>query len=651
MSLPNPINVTYVSPQIGDTFPFVYIVKDTDNIVNIDTTNGEVHVILRNIRNSGILQYQPLLAINDGGNNAETNNITIYPSQGDIINDSTSYVINTNGANTLIDISNINQWVVSSSQSSGGGGGTPFSGTNWLFVYAKGTDIENAAELKAAYDLAKTMSPSGSNRISIYCASGYYNFQDETFEVNESAIDIVSLDGNASIKFNSSDPLGTISIITNNVYVRGVDVSDHNKRFLITNGTSELVLEKCKGGEYSFGYEDFFTVSGTFINCEGLNFSFGGGENSNVNGTFIGCKAGTYSFGGNTLSNASGTFTDCISASNSFGSLGEASGVFINCIGDSYSFGGDGGIASGSFTNCKADFQGFSGGVGGLASGFFKNCVGNNYSFGSGSGSIASGTFIDCVGDDYSFSGEGYANGLFIRCKGGNNSFGYTTEGEFIDCLGNDYSFASDYSGLAGGNYTNCIGGDYSFGGNFGDASGNFTNCVAGDYSFGTYTSAGKFFNCKSGDYGFSGFQGNANGVFENCSGKIISFGSQQASGKFTNCIGGEMSFASVTSPKTCDGIFINCVGGEGSFALNGTASGVFTNCVGGDRSFGGQNASVSGVFTNCLGGEFSFASGGSGALTGFLYFCRLTSGTFETVSGGGRTVYCIDGNNNTNNQ
>lgn len=123
MSLPNPINVTYVAPSVEETFPYQYIVKDTDNIINIDSTNGEVHVILRNIRNSGLLQFQPLLSVNDGGNNASVNNITIYPSEGDVINDNTEFVINTDGGNCILQISNINQWVVSSTQTSGGGGG------------------------------------------------------------------------------------------------------------------------------------------------------------------------------------------------------------------------------------------------------------------------------------------------------------------------------------------------------------------------------------------------------------------------------------------------------------------------------------------------------------------------------------------------
>jgi hypothetical protein len=37
--------------------------------------------------------------------------------------------------------------------------------------------------------------------------------------------------------------------------------------------------------------------------------------------------------------------------------------------------------------------------------------------------------------------------------------------------------------------------------------------------------------------------------------------------------------------------------------------------------------------------------------LTGTLYYCRLRSGTFRTKSGAGRTILCIDGNNNQNNQ
>jgi hypothetical protein len=55
-------------------------------------------------------------------------------------------------------------------------------------------------------------------------------------------------------------------------------------------------------------------------------------------------------------------------------------------------------------------------------------------------------------------------------------------------------------------------------------------------------------------------------------------------------------------------------------------------------------------VFNSCIGRSNSFGGGG-GILSGFLYYCKRTSGLFETVSGSGRTVLCIDGNNNQNNQ
>jgi hypothetical protein len=114
------------------------------------------------------------------------------------------------------------------------------------------------------------------------------------------------------------------------------------------------------------------------------------------------------------------------------------------------------------------------------------------------------------------------------------------------------------------------------------------------------------------------------------------------------NCIGGVFSFGS-GGGGTASGTFTNCTGGDFSFGGFGvTASGTFTNCTGGDSSFGG-GVTASGTFTNCTGGDYSF--GGNGFLSGKLYSCRLTAGTFSTVSSGGRTYYCVDGNGNVNNQ
>jgi hypothetical protein len=132
----------------------------------------------------------------------------------------------------------------------------------------------------------------------------------------------------------------------------------------------------------------------------------------------------------------------------------------------------------------------------------------------------------------------------------------------------------------------------------------------------------------------------------ENCVGGDYSF-EDIISGTFINCEGGTYAFGGTS---LASGTFIDCKGGDGSFGAGSGASGIFTNCVGGYSSFG-AGSTASGIFTNCIGGEDSFGGYLTSALTGKLFYCRLTVGTFKTVSGGGRTYYCVDGNGNVNNQ
>jgi hypothetical protein len=150
---------------------------------------------------------------------------------------------------------------------------------------------------------------------------------------------------------------------------------------------------------------------------------------------------------------------------------------------------------------------------------------------------------------------------------------------------------------------------------------------------------------------GHQSFGGNTiiivSGTFNNCVANTQSFGGSSAtsSGIFNNCVAGGASFAQAGGAT---GIFNNCVAGSSSFGS--TASGTFNNCVAGTQSLGSGTAS--GTFTNCIGGNESFGNNsGGGVLTGKLFYCRLTSGTFQTVSGAGRTYYCVDGNGNPNNQ
>lgn len=257
------------------------------------------------------------------------------------------------------------------------GGG--LEGTQYVFVAADGTAVENAAELQAAYVTAQGMSPGVKNRITVIAAPGNYNFGVAPFIMNTQYIDLVSLDGNRSIVFNSTPTEGTISITANDVFVNGVDVV--SKNFTIADSLNLLKVENCKGGNFSFGGGGGITVSGTFTNCIGGNASFG--------------SAGT----------ASGTFVNCVGGDSQSGN-----GAFA---------GGFGGFASGVFTNCVAGGSSFGGGAG-TASGTFTNCIGGQFSFGTFL--AASGTFTNCQGND-SFGLYGTLTGKLYYCRLTSGSF------------------------------------------------------------------------------------------------------------------------------------------------------------------------------------------------------------------------------------
>ena len=670
MSLPNPINVTYVSPSVEDTFPFQYIVKDTDNIINIDTTNGAVDVILRNIRNSGMLQFQSLLSINDGGNNASVNNITIYPSEGDVINDNTSFVLNNDGANSIIQISDINQWVVSSSQS--GGGGANLNGLNVTYVYGNGANaIENGQQLLDGYEEAKTkvvISNPEINYGEIAIVSS-----DETFSFSEVLntdllqpyladgqlqqnvdFDLI-LEGNTYIAYLGDLGSGLVLVIYDNEVEQRTYDSCYIYNFYYQLNRSTLVVAS---GYYEIEerlqldteYLDVVSLTGncdvfisayddstaleldtdniyvrginagtqririnydyddyTFENCKGGDDCFNG---DNLYGTFINCQGGDYSFGD--YDSANGTFINCVAGDYSFGYNSYAEGTFINCTSGEYSFGGVGG--------------GFSYGE---ANGVFENCKAGAYSFGS---SYANGTFRNCIADYNSFAYNGNANGYFYNCESVNGSFGGsgTASGNFYNCVGRDNCFGG-FS--ASGYFYDCVGLYQCFGG-FGDANGYFYNCTAENQSFGSQNASGYFYNCRGTNNCFGvAYDCNVNGYFENCIGLNECFGANsdgQINGTFLNCNAQDYSF------------------GGGSI-LGGFLNGIFSNCKGGSYSFGGgrTNMQIRGTFKNCIGGDYSFGQGTSNDLLGFFYDCKGGVYSFGGGSNNASGVYsnCVGGN------
>lgn len=367
-----------------------------------------------------------------------------------------------------------------------GGGG--LSGTQYIYVAANGTDTQNAAELQAAYDAAKLLSPTGTNRITIVAAPGNYNFESTPFVMDTEFIDLVPLSdgsttkvllyyssqsqtiipGISNIVFNSSDPMGTIVVNTNNALVKGVDVL--SKPFIIADYWTEspisfdgsLQIEDCSGGDNSFGSQiahptipDAGTMTGdlwvNFTNCKGRDYSFAASSLPNIAqpngfyGTLKNCAARDYSFfstswvtsSSDVLGNAMDVrATDCKARDYSWGYYCEQqNSTFTKCEGENYSF-GYGGAADGEYRWCYA--QAYSFGAYGNASGYFFNCRAAEYSFGYGGN--CSGRFFNCISNQDSFGANGTLTGKLFYCNQLFTTFPTpTSTGKIVLCIdGND---------------------------------------------------------------------------------------------------------------------------------------------------------------------------------------------------------------------
>jgi hypothetical protein len=398
----------------------------------------------------------------------------------------------------------------------------------------------------------------------------------------------------------------TLDIDTAYVDVIGLGSTDKSPLVLISNYGIDVSASVVKivgigvlGGGAGFNVS-VGSTSQIFENCvSGGDSKFGG------NGNYKGCvSTGQGGFNGN------GVYNNCYGEWVAF----NGAGTYVDCLTQESSFNGNGA----SYVNCKANMNSFNGG--GLS---YINCTAQFASF---NGNAAS--YKDCTAGNQSF---GYApdsavtiNGTFENCTAGNQSFGNSTDVVYI----------------TGATFKNCHGGTQCFGYSQSadttiDVNSIFESCTAGDNSFG-------------GSFSTNSHFGIADGVFNNCVGGSNSFGNKQASGTFTNCIAGNNSFGGGFFGNA-GGTFTGCTGGDVSFGGNiyGAATGTFTNCTGGTASFGCENVST-GTFTNCTGGAASF--GGYLGVTGKVFYCRLTSGTYPTPIGAGVIRLSLDGNNDVVN-
>jgi hypothetical protein len=277
----------------------------------------------------------------------------------------------------------------------------PLSGSNYVFVEANGTPIQNANYLTASYNLAKSTNPTGSDRFSVLLGPGYYEFTND-FIIDTEYIDVVSLTGDRDVYITGSS---TIVISVDNVYVRGIDVGANN--FTITSSFPNTIIKNCKGGDNSFGgYPpptpgDFsspgYTMAGTFIDCEGGDYSFAG--NGSAYGTFINCIGNSGSFG----QYCDGTFSNCVGGDYSFAWQGNIEGGLIeNCTGGIYSFASTGDVGSlietATIKNCTGGVNSFSQGICNVF-GLLQNCKLTTGNFTSTIANVITntGAVVSCV--------------------------------------------------------------------------------------------------------------------------------------------------------------------------------------------------------------------------------------------------------------
>jgi hypothetical protein len=270
----------------------------------------------------------------------------------------------------------------------------PLSGSNYIFVEANGTPIQNGNYLTASYNLAKSTNPTGSDRFSVLLGPGKYEFVNN-FIIDTPYIDVVSLTGDRDIYFTGS----TIEISADNVYVRGIDVGTNN--FTITSSFPGVIIKNCKGGDESFGGDSTtsssYVIGSTFIDCEGGDYSFAGGAGLAF-GTFINCIGGDRSFG----QYCDGTFTNCVGGDKSFAYQGNIQGGLIeNCTGGNDSFASLNDLGLGAILrNCIGGSDSFMKG-GTLIEGLLQGCKLTSGNFNSQVSAVQPGGGIrDCVNND-----------------------------------------------------------------------------------------------------------------------------------------------------------------------------------------------------------------------------------------------------------
>jgi len=247
----------------------------------------------------------------------------------------------------------------------------------YVVVRTTSDAAQNGANLVAAYETAKSLTPNGEalaadNRAVVMVAPGNYDLGAGSFTLDADFVDLVGLSsardnqyifGSEHVLVQTAHDVRIENLV---LHYTGTDTATHAYNPIATwnsganTGSSpETVIRNCEIRGDEIPMRPGIWYAGTYEDVHSGNQAFGG-DYGIVSGTFINCTAGDDSFGG-------------------AGSI--VSGTFTNCKAGDFSFGGIYGESTGVFTNCLAGVGSFSGVVGYATGGRFYYCVGGIGSF------------------------------------------------------------------------------------------------------------------------------------------------------------------------------------------------------------------------------------------------------------------------------
>ena len=352
-----------------------------------------------------------------------------------------------------------------------------------IVVESSGTDTQRGTSLIAAYAAAKALTPNGAvlsatNRATVVLMPGAYKLT-STFILDTNFVDILaqvpSLGGArlatdsdeqggetpmsnyrppATVIYSddSSTPFTTVKQTCADIRIAGIGFaylgtaggfSDGGFRcFHIDNVTADsnkasvyrqlyffhrTASDDLVGSSSDLGREPVWStlhLDGTWIDCTANAYAWRMGQNGELRAKMRNCVAGAYSWGGDATgaSITSCVLENCKAIGLIVGLSGQGVGAFGGCLGVGIDI-----TSAAKFIECDAE-GGFSFGSGKTVAGTFLRCRGGEISFGGGQTSGFPGTFSgyaeDCIGGKGSFGGSNAAavettsklSGSLLRC-------------------------------------------------------------------------------------------------------------------------------------------------------------------------------------------------------------------------------------------